>query len=92
MTHRRRREASPTINDSEEDTTDDKDDSYGTASDSSRDIDPTDSADYREDSKNDECDLTGLLAGDEHLPEYYMEMMADLDNHYSNTMDMRLTL
>ncbi|OJD11103.1 hypothetical protein AJ78_08053 [Emergomyces pasteurianus Ep9510] len=86
---RRRRVPSPVDSDSGEDTMDvdvdeddgdgDDDDSDGTASDSSGETDLTDPADYGEDGKNDASDLTGLLAGDEHLPEYYMDMMTDPD-------------
>ncbi|KAL2373336.1 hypothetical protein RJ035_006031 [Blastomyces gilchristii] len=82
---RRHRIPSPVDSDSEEDMMDvddsdgDDDDSDGTASDSGGETDLTDPVDYREDGKNDASNLAGLLAGDEHLPEYYMEMMTDPD-------------
>ncbi|KAL2368719.1 hypothetical protein RJ035_007449 [Blastomyces gilchristii] len=77
--------SSPVDSDSEEDPMDmddgdgDDDDSDGMASDFSGETDLTDPADYGEDSKNDARDLAGLLTGDEHLPEYYMNMMTDPD-------------
>ncbi|EQL29754.1 hypothetical protein BDFG_07648 [Blastomyces dermatitidis ATCC 26199] len=76
---------SPIDSDSEEDLMDvddgdhDDDDSDGTASDSSEETDLTDPADYGEDGKNDARDLAGLLVSDEHLSEYYMNMMTDSD-------------
>lgn len=75
--------------DSEKETmdVDDDDNSDDTASDSSRETDLTDPADFGEDRpaddgedcQNDAEDLAGLLADDEHPPEYYMEIMNNLD-------------
>ncbi|EQL33561.1 hypothetical protein BDFG_04487 [Blastomyces dermatitidis ATCC 26199] len=76
---------SPVDSDSAEDMMDmddddgDDDDSDGTASDSSEETNLMNPANYREDSKNDTSNLAGLLAGDKHLPEYYMNMMTDPD-------------
>ncbi|EQL30678.1 hypothetical protein BDFG_06832 [Blastomyces dermatitidis ATCC 26199] len=83
----RRRVPSPVNSYSEEDQMDvnnsdgDNDYSDAMASDfnSSEETDLMDPADYREDSKNDTSDLTGLLAGDEHLSEYYVNMMTNSD-------------
>ncbi|OAT02934.1 uncharacterized protein BDCG_17839 [Blastomyces dermatitidis ER-3] len=77
--------SSPVDSDSAEDmmnvndNDDDNDDSDGIASDSSREINLTDSANYRKDSKNDISNLTDLLTGDKHLSEYYINIMTDSD-------------
>ncbi|KKZ66482.1 hypothetical protein EMCG_07786 [[Emmonsia] crescens] len=55
------------------------DDSDDTAFNFSEETDLMNTADYREDSKNDISDLTDLLTGNEHLSEYYMKMMTDSD-------------
>ncbi|PGG95045.1 hypothetical protein AJ79_10301 [Helicocarpus griseus UAMH5409] len=65
-------------------------DSDSTASNSGGETDLTDPADYDEGGKNDAHDLAGLLADDEHPPEYYMEMLNSGDesllqyNEYAN--------
>ncbi|EDN06867.1 predicted protein [Histoplasma mississippiense (nom. inval.)] len=81
---------SPVDSDSEEDPMDDgdgddDDDSDGTASDSSGETDLTDPADYGEDGKNDASDLAGLLAGDEHLPEYPDGSLLQYDEYAPNS-------
>ncbi|KAL2368264.1 hypothetical protein RJZ57_007359 [Blastomyces gilchristii] len=62
-----------------DDNDDNNDDSDSMASASSRETNLMNSANYRKDSKNDTSNLTGLLTGDKHLSEYYINIMTDSD-------------